>query len=166
MNKRLSYLLEKETMVVFDIDGVLAAYEFGELKHNACKDEEWEQFVVDNKPYDKAKAIPQIKSFIEDKGTKEVYVCSVAAPFEEENKRAFVMREYNIARDHIVFVREKEQKIDFLYKLAGKKGKEERRVALVEDTTSILNRIYEVSDFCTIHVSTFFFYEKQQKNLP
>lgn len=156
MSKRLDYLLEKETIVVFDIDGVLSAFEFGELKHNACEDEDWEQFVVENRPYDKAKAIPQIKKFIEDKGTEKVYVCSVAAPYEEENKRDFVMREYGIPKEQIAFVRDKKEKINFLYQLA--EHTEEIRIALVEDTTSTLNQIYSVSDFCTIHVSSFFFY--------
>lgn len=156
MNKRFAHLLEKETTVVFDIDGVLAAFEFGELKHNGCRDEDWEQFVLEQKPYDQAKAIPQIKRFIEDKGVESVYACSVAEPFEEENKRNFVVREYGIPQEHIVFVRDKKEKLNLLHKLA--ENKEEIRVALVEDTTSTLNQIYDVSDFCTIHVSTFFFY--------
>lgn len=156
MSRRLEYLLEEETTVVFDIDGVLAAFEFGELKHNGCKDDEWEQYVIENRPYDEARAIPQIKQFIKDKGIQEVYVCSVAAPFEEENKKEFVMREYGIPAEHIVFVRDKKEKINFLYELA--KDKEEIRVALVEDTTSTLNQLYNASDFCTVHVSSFFFY--------
>lgn len=157
MNKRFTHLLAQETTVVFDIDGVLAAFEFSELKHNGCKDEDWEQFVLTNQPYDKLKAIPQIKCFIDDKGIDNVYACSVAQTYEEENKRNFVMREYGIPQDHIIFVRDKKDKLDFLYQLA--KGKEEINVALVEDTTSTLNQIYNVSDFCTVHVSSFFFYQ-------
>ena len=156
MNKRFAHLLKKETTVVFDIDGVLAAFEFGELKHNGCRDEEWERFVTEHKPYDKARAIPQFKRFIKDKGLEHVYACSVAEPYEEENKRNFVMREYGIPREHIVFVRDKKEKLDLLRKLA--ENKEEISVALVEDTTSTLNLIYDTTDFCTVHVSTFFFY--------
>ena len=156
MNKRFAHLLKKETTVVFDVDGVLAAFEFGELKHNGCRDEEWEQFVLEHKPYDRARAIPQIKRFMKDKGLENVYACSVAAPFEEENKRNFVMREYGLSQEQIVFVRDKKEKIKLLRELA--KDKEEISVALVEDTTSTLNQIYDTSDFCTIHVSTFFFY--------
>lgn len=159
MSKRFDYLLEEETTVVFDVDGVLSAFEFGELKHNGCEDGEWERFVIENKPYDKAKAIPQIKKFIEDKGIENVYACSVAEPYEEENKRNFVMREYGIPSEQIEFVRDKKEKINFLRNLA--ENKEEIRVALVEDTTSTLNQIYRESDFCTIHVSSFFFYGEE-----
>ena len=79
MSKILDYLMNDDVTVVFDVDGVLAAYEFGELRHNSCNDnDEWAKYVVENKPYDRAKAIPQIQKFIKDKGIKNVYACSVA----------------------------------------------------------------------------------------
>lgn len=46
MNKRFAHLLKKETTVVFDVDGVLAAFEFGELKHNGCRDEVFTPFSI------------------------------------------------------------------------------------------------------------------------
>lgn len=38
--KMIDYLMEKETIVVFDIDGVLAVYEFGDCRHGV-DDEVW-----------------------------------------------------------------------------------------------------------------------------
>lgn len=161
MSKLFKHLLDKNTTIVFDIDGVLAAFEFGDLKHNGCKDEEWETFVMNNKPYDKVSAIPQVKQFIKDKGTENIYVCSVSEPFEEQNKKDFVIREYGIPEEHIYFVRDKKEKINIMYELA--KEKEQINVALVEDTTSTLNHIYNVSDFCTVHISSFFLYKENSK---
>ena len=150
--------MNDDVAVVFDVDGVLAAFEFGELRHNACcSDDEWEKYVVENKPYDKAKVIPQIKKFIKDKGIKNVYSCSVSKPYEEQNKRDFVSREYGIPYDNIKFVKDKKDKIKFLRELAKDTG-DESKVALVEDTVSTLNDIYNQSDFITVHVSSFFFY--------
>lgn len=50
MSDILSYLAEPETVVVFDIDGVLAPYEFGELSHAACLDGDWKTYVLEEPP--------------------------------------------------------------------------------------------------------------------
>ena len=160
MNNRFNYLLDPNTTIVFDIDGVLAAYEFGQLKHDICLDDDWELYVKEHKPYDQAKPIPQIQKFVKDKGVEDVYVCSVAAPLEEENKRNFVMREYGIPASHIFFVREAKDKVAFLKTFMPHlaKGNKEETIAIVEDTTSTLNQVSLESDCVTIHVSSFFFY--------
>lgn len=157
MSKVMEYLLNDDVIVVFDVDGVLSAFEFGELRHNGCDDKDWESFVIDNKPYDRMIGIPQMQKFIADKGCRNIYTCSVSEPYEEENKRNFVFREYEIPEDHIKFVRNKKDKIEFLRELA-KITNDEKKVAIVEDTVSTLNAIYEQSDFITVHVSSFFFY--------
>lgn len=113
MSKVLDYLMKEDVKIVFDVDGVLAPFEFGELKHNGCKDEDWENFVIENKPYDNIRSIPQLKQFINDKGQNNVYVCSVSAPYEEKNKRDFVVREYGIPVENIKFVCDKKDKIHF-----------------------------------------------------
>lgn len=160
MSKILNYLARDDIIVAFDVDGVLCPYEFGDLKHNACRDEEWEDFVVRNKPYNKFKAVPQIKSFIQKKETDRVFVCSVAEPLEEKNKRDFLMREYGIFGQHIKFVRNGKAKFKFLQTLVTA-GKNENQIALVENTVSILNEVAEQSNFITVHVSSFFFYKSR-----
>lgn len=157
MSKVLDYLLNDDVIVVFDVDGVLSAFEFGELRHNGCDDKDWEQFVIKNKPYDKMSGIPQMQNFIVNKGYRNIYTCSVSEPYEEENKRDFVFREYGIPKNHIKFVRNKKDKIEFLRELS-KITNDEKKVAIVEDTVSTLNAIYEQSDFITVHVSSFFFF--------
>ncbi|WP_285945782.1 hypothetical protein [Thomasclavelia cocleata] len=156
MSKVLDYLMKEDVKIVFDVDGVLAPFEFGELKHNGCKDEDWENFVIENKPYDNIRSIPQLKQFINDKGLNNVYACSVSAPYEEKNKRDFVVREYGIPVENIKFVCDKKDKIHFLKQLA-KETKDESKVAIVEDTVSTLNQIFDTTDFITVHISSFFF---------
>lgn len=152
-------LLNKDTGVVFDCDGVLCVYELGEKRHMACPDEEWEDYVRNEKPYDKAMPVRQIQRFIKDKGVDNVYVCSKASDFEAEQKKNFVMREYGIPEDHICIVTSKPEKIEFMKKLAKEKyNNREDKVALVEDTVSTLDDVYMESDFLTIHVSSFMSY--------
>lgn len=157
MSKVLDYLMKDDVKIVFDVDGVLAPFEFGELKHNGCKDEDWENFVIENKPYDNIRAIPQLKQFIDNKGLNNIYACSVSAPYEEQNKRDFVVREYGISIKNIKFVRDKKDKIAFLKELA--KETDESKIAIVEDTVSTLNQIFDNTDFITVHISSFFFYD-------
>lgn len=157
MSKVLEYLMKDDVKIVFDVDGVLVPFEFGELRHNGCKDENWEKFVIENKPYDNIRAIPQLKRFIDNKGLNHIYACSVSAPYEEENKRDFVVREYGILVENIKFVNDKKDKINFLKQLAME-TKDENKVAIVEDTVSTLNQIFDNTDFITVHISSFFYY--------
>lgn len=156
MSKVLDYLMRKDVAVVFDIDGVLAPYEFDELHHSWPADD-WENYVINNKPYSALPAIPQLKKFIEDKNGN-VYACSVAEDYEKEDKGSFVTNKYGIPKENIIFVEEKPQKMEFMKELAQKFGGEDK-VALVEDTVKTLDAIYETSDFITVHISSFFFYE-------
>ena len=163
MSKILEHLMKPSTTVVFDVDGVLAAYEFGELNHCGCQDEYWEDFCKGNNPYDKAKPIPQIEKFIKAKGRNHIYVCSVAKDYERINKTAFCMREYGISRDHIFFVDNASEKQAVLEKIEEMEGKKQINIALVEDTVTTLNQLYTETDFCTVHVSSFFFFDKKEK---
>ena len=61
MTKLMEYLLEPQTVVVFDIDGVLAVYEFGDLSHSACPDEDWEDYVRTNNPKTSSRPVQKKK---------------------------------------------------------------------------------------------------------
>lgn len=159
MSKILEHLMKPSTTVVFDIDGVLAAYEFGELHHNATADKDWEDYCKKNNPYDNAKPIPQIQKFIKTKGREHTYVCSLAEDYERINKTAFCMREYGISKDHIFFVKNASEKKAILEQIEEMEGKKQINIALVEDTVSTLNQLFTETGFCTVHVSSFFFYK-------
>lgn len=157
MQDILSYLAEPETIVVFDIDGVLAPYEFGELSHTACLDGDWKAYVLEEHPYAHIRPVPQIQRFIEKKGTERVFACSVAEDYEEEGKRSFVTTNYGLPADHVKLVRSKAGKVDELRALAKEFAVPERRVALVEDTVKTLDEVARKTGCTTVHVSSFFF---------
>ena len=63
----LQYLLKPEIAVVFDVDGVLAPYEFGYLSHS-MSDEEWDEMVSNGiNPYSAISYSPKMRRFISHK---------------------------------------------------------------------------------------------------
>lgn len=158
--KLLAYLLEPETVVVFDIDGVLAAYEFGERGHSPCEDADWETYVREHDPYAHIRPIRLLQRFIEEKGRERVYACSCAQPFDAPGKRAFCQREYGLDPSHVRLVEKKGEKAAYLRELSTSLNVPEERVALVEDTTSTLYQVNDAGAFTTVHVSSFFAYDE------
>lgn len=165
MSKILDYLAEPETAVVFDIDGVLAVYEFGDLVHSACRDDEWESYMRSHNPYQDVPPVSQIQDFVAHKDPDRVFACSVGADYEEEGKRSFVLANYAIPQDNIRIVRDKKDKLKFLEDVADKLDLPQERVAIVEDTVKTLDKIYDKTDFTTVHISSFFAYEPPELEL-
>lgn len=145
----------KDCIVVFDIDGVLAAYEFGDFCHTTP---EWgpEQFKsVDDNPYVGVPAVPVFQEYIKNMPSENVYVCSVAGEEERECKAAFVTRNYDVDPSHIIFVDKKDKKLGVLQNL--KASHPDMEVALVDDTVKTLDNIWLADrSIRTIHVSSFF----------
>lgn len=158
MSEMLDYLAEDGTAVVFDIDGVLAIYEFG-LSHSACPDEEWGRYIRENDPYATMRPVRQIQRFVERKRPERVFACSVAGEFEALGKQRFVTANYVIPEENVLLVESSVEKIEALRRVRERLDLPERRVALVEDTVKTLNQVYEASDFTTVHVSSFFDYD-------
>lgn len=154
---RLDYLMRADVVVVFDIDGVLAPYEFGDIRHSV-NEGNWEQIIKEERPYDHLKPQPIVSRFIQLKQEAggKVYVCSVSQDFEIEQKREFVKREYGEQLgSRVKFVSSKPEKIEFLRKLAMGLQLPEENIALVDDTVKTLDGIFEQSNFTTIHSSSF-----------
>ena len=160
MSKLLDYLLEEDTAVVFDVDGVLAVYEFGDLSHTACPDDDWEAYVRANDPYACVPAVRQIQRFVERKRPDRVYACSVAQDFEAPGKLAFVTANYAIPAENVRLVAHKADKVAFMYEVAENLGLPEERVALVEDTVKTLDLVANTTGFTTVHVSSFFSFDE------
>lgn len=152
MSKKLREKL-REGVIVFDVDGVLASYEFGENCHYAPI---WEEAFIsaENNPYRRVNPLPVFQQFIHTMKKENVYVCSVAAEFEQEGKRDFVLRNYDILEENIIFVESKAQKLQALREIEKKTG--EKQIAIVDDTVKTLDHIYDNSNFLTVHVSSFF----------
>ena len=152
MSKQLIEKIKKG-IVVFDIDGVLAAYEFGENCHYASIWHEAFKSETDN-PYCQINPLPKLQQFIQEMDPKDVYVCSVASSFEIDAKGGFVTRNYNIRKENILFVEEKSKKIEVLKKI--KEERSGKQIAIVDDTVKTLDQIFNQGGFLTIHISSFF----------
>lgn len=155
MKTIIDKLLKSETIVIFDVDGVLAPYVWGIDKH-CISDEEWNTRLVNGE--DIYSTIPPIKlfqNFIQKKGIDNVYVCSKSGINDMESKRRFVKNNYGIDDSHICFVEQTDDKILYLDKLRDELSIPENHIAIVEDTVKTLDAIAAKSDYMTVHVSTF-----------
>ena len=67
MSKITDYLLKDDVIVVMDVDGVLAPYEFSELSHSMT-DDEWDRLVASGEnPYKDVRPIKLMQEFIQKK---------------------------------------------------------------------------------------------------
>lgn len=157
MSKKLIEELSSNGMVVvFDVDGVLAPYEWGFKKH-CMSDEEWTAILESGEDmYSHIKPIKCMQEFIKNKRIEDVFVCSKSEKAEYESKKNFCIREYGIPEDHIVLVEHKSDKVLFLDELAEQLDILPSELAIVEDTVETLNKIASSRDYCTVHVSSFF----------
>ena len=149
MSKITDYLLKDDVIVVMDVDGVLAPYEFSELSHSMT-DDEWDRLVASGEnPY------KDVRPIIQKKGIDKVYAWS-KSPFSEiPGKRAFIKDNYGLPDDNIYFTLEKTEKLTVLQTLQQKLGLKPSQIAIVEDTVKTLDYIRAHSDFVTVHVSSF-----------
>lgn len=160
MKSRIMELLNNEkSVVVFDIDGVLAAYEDGEYNHNACRDEDWPEYIKANNVYEYTRPIKTIQRFIDQYVNPErAFVCSVSkSEIEESQKVKFIKKHYNIPEDHIFMVRHRNGKLDVLRKIHTELFPDimERQVIMVDDTSDVLSNIQDNSSYSTVHISSF-----------
>lgn len=157
-NSNLQELLKKDKVVVFDIDGTLLKYEFGDGIHTACNNNVWEQFVIENEPYKHVSGVQVFKEFINDKlaAGGAVYVCSRSEEYEKEQKKEAVLREYsNIPPENIIFVASKKDKLEAVRSIAKIRGVSENNMVIVDDSVDTLDYIYENSAIMTVHITTF-----------
>lgn len=154
MSRRLRERLS-DSIVVFDIDGVLAVYEFGDCCHTSAQwGEELFRSVGDN-PYCYVNPVPVLQDFINNMRREDVYVCSVAEPWERECKAAFVTSHYDVDPSHILFVESKKDKLGEVINLQD--NNPGRQIAIVDDTVKTLDGIWLADrDILTVHVTSFF----------
>lgn len=158
-SKIMKMLKDKDTAVVFDIDGVLAAYEDGEYHHCSCLDDQWKEYVESHDVYSTIRPLKTIQEWIErNKTIKKVFVCSTSSgEIEDVQKVKFVKNNYNIPESHIFFVRHNYEKLLVLEKIHKTYFPylKERQIVMVEDTAAVLANIYEKSNYSTAHISSF-----------
>lgn len=158
MSKIKEILNDQESVLVFDIDGVLALLEFGDYHHYKYTDEQWnkqEQFYVNN--YTKNAVSKKLQSFLKEKDMKRVYVVSSIRSVEEgKYKKEFVRRYYNILDENIYYVENNKNKEEKLRQIKEKyPNLENYKIIMIDDNVSVLNDIMQNTEFSTAHISSF-----------
>lgn len=154
--KRL--LHDKDSVLVFDVDGVLAVMEFGEHNHYTLDEEEWYKANLSGKTfYTKEKVSKKMQDFLSKKDKQRIYVVTKATSIEEfNNKKCFVNKNYDIDIKNVYLVgkgtekKEKLKEIKRIYKTLP-----DYKLVIVDDSESILNDVMDNTKFSTVHISSF-----------
>ena len=114
MSKIKELLKDKNSVLVFDIDGVLALLEFGEYNHYYASDEDWDKFVNnDNNLYTEDKVSKKMQEFLKDKDKSKIYVITAIGVNKEGiYKKEYVEKYYNIKPNNVYYVDMNTSKID------------------------------------------------------
>jgi soluble P-type ATPase len=158
MSKIKELLNNPETVLAFDMDGVLSTLEFGEYNHYEMTDAEWAEANKEEvNYYTEDKVIKKIQNYLKTRDMNNIYVISKTyTPNETKCKIDFLTKNYNIKENNIFFVDENEEKADILKQIRERyPDKEDYQIGMVEDTVDVLNDIMEKTNFSTIHISSF-----------
>jgi hypothetical protein len=158
MSKIQELIKDNNTILVFDVDGVLAKMEYGEYNHFDLDDDNWTKLIETGECfYPDDQAIPSMLEYMKTKDMNNIYVCSKSYSEKEDNmKKRFAISAYGILEDHIYFVKDNLKKVEVLYKIKETRPDiDDKHIAMVDDTVDVLNSVKEHSNFATIHISSF-----------
>ncbi len=157
MGRIKELLNSSDSVLVFDIDGVLAVMEFGNNTHFMDEDE-WSRLVGDNNNFYTEKLVSKkMQSFLENKDKSRVYVITkVNGSNELIHKQTFVSTYYKILKENVYGVKKDSDKLEEIIKIKGKyKDLDDSKIIMIDDTVEILTNIMENTKFSTAHISSF-----------
>lgn len=141
---------------VFDIDGVLASYEY-EFYNHGYPETVWNELTHKSDPYLNARPFKIMQQFVSTY-LDDCYVCSIVQNDEEsKHKMNFIKQHYDISFSKMYFVDRYEKKLEILQRIQElRKETDPHHIIMIEDTIKNLDYIKERSEFATVHVSSFF----------
>ena len=158
MSKIKELLEDKDSVLVFDIDGVLAVMEWGEYHHFALTDEQWDISCKQGiNLYTEDKVSKKMQNFLQNKDMSRIYVISVIGDDNEGNfKKEYVSKFYNIPVENVYCVKHNSDKTTEIAKIKEKyPNLDNYKIVMIDDTVSILNDIMYKTEFSTVHISSF-----------
>ena len=158
MSKIKQLLMEKDNILVMDVDGVLALQEWGEYNHFDLSDEEWTVMATEQKHfYGEHLVSKKMQAYLSDKDPEKLFVISKAyTDNEDESKVYFCHTYYNVPEEHIFFVRSDSEKVEVFKKIIAMfPAVPKHKKIMIEDTVSILNDVKEQTGCSTVHISSF-----------
>ncbi|MCR5304622.1 MAG: hypothetical protein K6E33_08680 [Lachnospiraceae bacterium] len=110
-SKVMDLMKDPGTVLIFDIDGVLVSYNYGEYtahhEYDIKGEGDWSSLNL----YTADRCFPSVRDFIQRHGTSNVY-CLSQEPFgREDQKTALMSSYYGIAPDHCHYVKSQEEKL-------------------------------------------------------
>lgn len=159
MASKIQELLNDEkSVLVFDVDGVLAPIEWSEYNHFNDSDEEWAQKLENDIDfYGTIKPLKTMQNYIKKRNMDNVYaVTKVMNNKEFLQKQAFLKKYYNIKEDNCYMVFKSRDKLLILDEIKEKyPDLEDYYILFVEDTVDTLTHVMNNSNYSTIHISSF-----------
>ncbi len=158
MSRIKELLNDKNSILIFDVDGVLAVMEFGDRNHYYACDDEWDK-QVDNglNLYTEDKVSKKMQQFLKDKDMNKVYVITaIGVNKEGECKKEYLKKYYNIHLDNIYFVNKNRDKTKELIKIRELNDNvDDEHIIMIDDTPEILSDIQDNTNYSTAHISSF-----------
>lgn len=157
MSRIKELINSNESVLVFDIDGVLAIMEFG-IHNHFMDDDEWNDMVSKNiNFYTEDKVSKTMKNFLSTKDMSKVYVVT---KINEDNeiiqKQEYANKYYKILKENVYCVKNDSDKVNELLRIKDKyKELPDENLIMIDDTVEILNDIMENTNFSTAHISSF-----------
>lgn len=136
------YLLNN--ILVFDIDGTLAKYEFPNYRTKCFEYKEWAlNSMLDGDMYKDAIPTSLFKDIIEKHESKELYILGTClTSFEASSKIKFLQKHYpNIPQENIIFVGSNDLKYVILEGLYQNLMPEDKNIIMIEDNPNIMGDI-------------------------
>ena len=141
----------KDSVIVFDMDGVLSKFDFGDLDIKIVPEHEWAKMNMMEDMYKYVQKTSIFDELIDTKNSMDMYVLSqTLSSFEQNNKINFLERNYpNIREDNIIFVGDTNIKIDILKglrEILDNTGKADVDLVIIEDSLSVLLDVTELNN--------------------
>ena len=158
MSKIKQLLNDKESVLVFDVDGVLALMEFGEYTHYILSDEEWDNAVTNGTNYyTEEKVSKKMQDFIKTKDLNRVYVITKARTQREiDFKKVYLSKYYNIKTENVYYVKDDYEKKEKMKIIKEKyQDLDNHKIIMIDDLVTVLSDIMDNTPFSTAHISSF-----------
>ena len=158
MSKIKELLKDNKSVLVFDIDGVLALMEFGVYNHyGLLTDEEWNNACETTSFYTEDKVSKKIQDFLRNKDMNRIFVITRVNNINEiDYKKDYVNKYYNIIKDNVYCVLNDNSKVKELNEIRNKFNDiEDYQLIMIDDTTKVLTEIQEQTHYSTAHISSF-----------
>ena len=157
MSEIRNIINDKQSVLIFDVDGVLAIMEFG-LNTHFLDDDSWKKTLLnDINLYDKDKVSKKLQLLINKKDKNRIFVITKVDDIVEINqKKEYVNKYYGIIKENVYCVNTDSEKTKELEKIKSKfKGLDSKYFVMIDDTVEVLNDAMNNNKISTAHISTF-----------